>query len=584
MPPRPLIRARGLGVRYFTRRTPALRDVSLACQPGERILLAGPSGAGKSTLALCLAGLIPGSLDAEVTGRVEVDGMSTAEAPPGSLAQRIGTVFQDPASQFTLLSVEDEVAFGLENLGVPAGDMPSRVGEALTAVGLADRAAWRIDRLSGGQQQRVALAAALATRPAALVLDEPTAHLDPRSATEVYARVRLAADQLGTALLVVEHDLDRVVPGLVDRCVLLAADGGVAADADVATLFADASRARRWADLGVWLPASVTLALALEGPSLREVPLGVGAAARWLAARPWAQHALQDAAAREAATRPTPGEPVLRAAGLAARYATPAGSITALQNIDVDLRAGEMLAIVGASGSGKSTLLRVLGGLLRPWQGRVSVEGIDLYRTPAREAARLVAHVFQNPEAGFVADTVADEIAYGPRALGWPAAEVRQHSANLLEQFGLVALARANPFTLSEGQKRRLSVASALVLGPRVLLLDEPTFGQDRRSAQTLLAEVSALRARGLAVVVATHDLSLVVEEADHVLALVDGRLLSYGVASSLVADERTLALAGQERPPLARILDAARHRGAEVPPLVRWKDLARPRPSLVSR
>jgi energy-coupling factor transport system ATP-binding protein len=565
----PLVRARGLGVRYLTRRMPALRDVDLEIAPGERVLLAGASGSGKSTLGLCIAGLIPLSVDADVSGQVDVAGRPTEQYAAGDLAEIVGTVFQDPSSQFTMLTVEDEVAFGLENMGLAADAMPQRVAEALRAVGLADRASWRIDRLSGGQQQRVALAAALAMQPSALVLDEPSAHLDPRSATELYHVIRTTADRTNATLVFIEHDLDRLVPEHVQRGLLLDREGRLVADASIAAAFADAPTARAWAAQGVRLPAPTALALALGSTS--KLPVSIAEVAEWLAACPTAQ-AVLTALPRRAPRKM--GDCVIRARGLWQRYVGPASSHIALKEVALDVAEGELVALVGANGSGKSTLLRALSGLTALERGEVSIGGVALEAAPARQIAGLVAHVFQNPEAGFVADTVEDELAYGPRALGWSAAEVERHTRDFLERFHLTSLARANPFTLSQGQKRRLSVATALVLGPRALLLDEPTFGQDRLSARALIDELAALRDRGLAIVIATHDLSLVNENADRVVALADGAVVFDGPPAALLADQHLLDLTSQELPPLDQVLRAARACGASVPCSVRWADL----------
>jgi energy-coupling factor transporter ATP-binding protein EcfA2 len=205
----------------------------------------------------------------------------------------------------------------------------------------------------------------------------------------------------------------------------------------------------------------------------------------------------------------------------------------------------------------------------------VEIGGTNLRRAGARQAARLVQHVFQNPEAGFLAGTVEDELAYGPRALGWSESEIARHTRSFLERFGLAPLARANPFTLSEGQKRRLSVATSLVLGPRALLLDEPTFGQDRQSAQALMDEVAALQAQGLAIVIATHDLGLVAEYATRVVALVAGEVVFDGAPTDLIANDSLLEQTSQESPALDQIMRDARARGAEVPSSIRWRDLA---------
>ncbi len=517
--------------------------------------------------------MIPHSIEADVQGAVEVAGRPSASYGPGDLAELVGMVFQDPSSQFTMLTTEDEVAFGLENLGLPACEMPERVRAALESVGLGSRAAWRIDRLSGGQQQRLVLAALLAMRPSALALDEPTAHLDPRGATQLYRHVGDLARASDLALVVVEHDLDRVVPDLVQRCVLLDEAGRMVADGTVAELFGDGRMVARLLELGVWLPSSVALALAL-GETGATLPVGEAAAAEWLMGHPEAQRRLRSAAA-SAVERPVRGQVTLEAADLWQRYGGFVSQHQGLRGVSLHVREGELLAIVGPNGSGKSTLLRALSALLPLERGSVTVGGLDLHAASPRVAAKLVSHVFQNPEAGFVADTVEEEVAYGPRALGWSDPEVHEHVRALLQRFGLGPLARANPFTLSQGQKRRLSVATALVLGPRVLLLDEPTFGQDRRSALALVDEIASLRHRGMAIVIATHDLGLVAEVADRVLALADGSVVYEGPPEALVADAALLQAIGQERPPLTRLLAAARCLGADVPSGLRWRDLA---------
>ncbi|HYW89256.1 MAG TPA: ABC transporter ATP-binding protein [Chloroflexota bacterium] len=540
-------------MRFLSRKLPALYDISFAIGLGERLLLSGASGSGKSTLGLSLSGLIPLSLDADMSGVVLVADKPTTSYAPGDLAERVGMVFQDPSSQFTMLTVEDEVAFGLENLGVAPAEMQARVLAALESIGLADRADWRIDRLSGGQQQRLALAAALVTRPAVLVLDEPTAHLDPRNARELYAAVDAAADATGATCVFIEHDLDRLLPHLPKRAVLLDRSGALAADAALPSLFRDGAAALRWQDLGVRLPTPT--ALALHGGDTLDLPVSVDEGIVWLMAHPIA--ALH--AARQTRRRSV-GHDVIRARGLQLRYVSPAGSYVALRDVDLTVAEGELVALVGANGSGKTTLLRALTCLLPLEAGEITIDGVPLQRASARHIAALMAHVFQNPEAGFVAETVSDEVAYGPRALGWPVAEVEAHTQALLERFGLQVLARANPFTLSQGQKRRLSVAASLVLGPKALLLDEPTFGQDRQSAEALLAEIARLRDQGLAIVIATHDLSLVRQIADRVVALHEGRVEFDGPYAALAHDTTVLERIGQELPVLDRLLASKPH------------------------
>ncbi|MBA2276935.1 MAG: ABC transporter ATP-binding protein [Chloroflexia bacterium] len=565
----PAIRASRLSVRFLTRRVAALRDVDLTVYPGERVLVAGASGSGKSTLGLSVTGLIPTSVDADIEGWIEVAGTPTVEYAPGALARRVGIVFQDPSSQFTMLTVGDEVAFGLENIGVDPSAMPERVAASLAAVGLSDRADWRIDRLSGGQQQRVALAATLAMRPNTLVLDEPTAHLDPRSGTELYTHLQSVATDTGTALLLVEHDTDKVVPSLAERCLLLGSDGRVELDRSARNLFGDVSCARHWSDAGLQLPAAAAIYLAIDAEDA-DISLEGSAAATWMARNPAAQRRLRTARCGDA--KRAPGDVVLDARALWRRFSTPAGDHQALKGVDLVAREGELVAVVGRNGSGKTTLLRALSGLIRLDRGEVRLEGQRTVDLGLDATARLIAHVFQNPESGFVAATVRDEIAHGPQAMRWNQAARDKFVTEALKRFGLEAVAAANPYTLSGGQKRRLSVAAALAYRPRVLLLDEPTFGQDRQSAEALLNEVATLREAGAAVIAATHDSRVIAEEADRVVALVDGAVAFEGSPGDFYADEELLAITGQEVPALRRILVGAQALGADVPIDGRWR------------
>ncbi len=412
-----MIRLTGFGWRYAGRRAWAVRGVDLRIEDGERVLLLGLSGAGKSTLLAALAGLLSEE-SGEREGEIHVDG-------------RAGILFQDPQAQLVMARCGDDVAFGPENLGVPEDAIWPRVREAVDAVGFG----YPLDRsthaLSGGEQQRLALAGVLALRPSVLLLDEPTANLDPPGA----ALVRDALARLDTTMVLVEHRVADALP-LVDR---------VAAP---------------------------------------------------------------------------PGAPLLAAHGVAVPGR--------LRATDVEVRAGEALAVVGPNGAGKSTLALVLGGLLRPGSGAVTatpaLAGPDAhrppYRWPATAVATRIGSVFQNPEHQFVTARVSDELALGPRRAGAGPASARATVDDLLARLRLDRLASANPYTLSGGEQRRLSVATALATAPRVLVLDEPTFGQDRRTWTELVDLLAKLRDDGCAVVTVTHDADFVDALADRTVAL----------------------------------------------------------------
>lgn len=440
-----------------------MHGLDLAIEPGERVLLLGPSGAGKSTLIAALAGVLGGAEEGEQAGWLGVGGLDAA-----GRAHPTGLVLQDADSQGILARVGDDVAFGLENLAVPASEIWQRVRSALDAVGLDVALDRPTAALSGGQAQRLALAGAFAMRPGLMLLDEPTANLDHDGVAQVRRSVeRLSADR-GMTVIIVEHRVGTWLD-LVDRIVVLGADGSLVADGPPRAVLA-ASRTELEA-AGVWLPD-------LELPR-----------------RP-ASHAT--------------GAPLLEARGLGVGRR---GASVAASDLDVDLAPGAPLVVTGPNGAGKTTLALTLGGLLVPRAGEVrATPGLsrgaatEPHRWRSRELLTRIGSVFQNPEHQFLAATVRDELALGPRALHLRPGEVTARVDELLERLGLAPLAAANPFTLSGGQKRRLSVGTALATRPQVLLLDEPTFGQDARSWRELVGLLAELAAAGHAIAAVSHD------------------------------------------------------------------------------
>jgi energy-coupling factor transport system ATP-binding protein len=458
------VRLTGWGFRHATRRAWAVRDVDLGIEPGERVLLTGASGSGKSTLLRALGGLLePESGD--TAGDLRIDG-----EPPGRHRNRIGMVFQDPDSQLVMTRSGDDVAFGLENAGTPPAQIWPAVDAALDAVGFdlgRDRAT---AALSGGQKQRLVLAGALAPRPGLLLLDEPTAQLDPAGAELVRAAVLRAVGDRSATLVVVDHDIESWLP-FVDRVVELLPDAGTAEHPPG------------------WTPPP------LRFPERRSLPAG----------------------------------DVLLTAEQAG-YTHRGSDAPALPPTDVTLSAGRTLAVTGPNGTGKSTLALLLGGLRGPTTGRmVAARRLTAgLRHPARppsrwRAAELVDRigtVFQQPEHQFLTGRVRDELSLGPLRSGAGHTAAARLADELLERLGLGGLADANPFTLSGGQQRRLSVATALATRPRVLVLDEPTFGQDRETWAELVALLAEQQDDGRALCVVTHDAGVVAALADDVLHL----------------------------------------------------------------
>ena len=418
-----------------------------------------------------------------------MDGLDSASASPPDLASRVGVVFQDPESQLVMDRVEDDIAFGLENRAWPPAAMRRAVPDALDAVGLAGLGRRRSVTLSGGQQQRLALAGVLAPGPAILVLDEPTANLDPDGTRAFAIRLaRLRAARVATIVLV-EHRVEIAWP-LADRVLALGPDGRPIDWGRPDEVLARSGE--RLAAEGVWLPADE------PGPG----PPG-GRAARL-----------------PAGDRPT--KEVARAEALAFGYDR---AIPVIGGIDLSLAAGERVALVGPNGSGKSTLGRLLVGLLRPVGGRVTLEGADPARLRPADLSRRAGYVFQDPEQQFLARSVREEVMLGLREAEQPAAaEILARLDLPLERF-----AERSPYTLSGGEQRRLSLACALVRRPRLLVLDEPTYGQDRRGHEGLLAILSERVEDGTCVLAATHDERFVAGFARRVVRLEAGRIRSDG-------------------------------------------------------
>ena len=471
------VQAAGWGWRYAGRKLPAVSDVSFTIEPGERVLLLGASGAGKSTLLAGLAGVLGDADEGVRTGSLLIDG-----AAPESARGRTGLVLQDPDAGIVLSKVGDDIAFGCENLGVPASEIPGRVAEALEATGLDVPPNRPTKALSGGQKQRLVLAGALAMRPGLLLLDEPTANLDPAGVREVRASVERAVDATGATLVVVEHRTP-VWADLMTRVIVLAADGGLLADGSPSRVFSE--HGATLADAGVWVPDA--------GIDLPEL---------------------------DAAT----GEAVLSASDLAIAR-EPRTIVQA--GLDVVVPRGSATVVSGPNGAGKSTLALTLAGLIPERSGEV-VAAADLagrsgrrpFRWSSRELLTRIGTVFQEPEHQFLTQTLRDELAVGPKALGWDRARTDAVVDGLLDRLGLAPLALANPFTLSGGQKRRLSVATVLAASPEVIVLDEPTFGQDRRGWISLVALLQEEIARGRSIVAVTHDEGVIRHLGGHRIAL----------------------------------------------------------------
>jgi energy-coupling factor transporter ATP-binding protein EcfA2 len=517
----PIVTFTDLTYRYPERETPALREVNWTVAPGEFVTVTGPSGSGKSTLLRCLNGLTPHFSGGTFDGVVTVAGHDTRRYRPRVLARITGFVFQDPEAQFVTGRVDDELAFGMEQLGVPAVTMRKRVEEVLDLLGIAALRDREIATLSGGERQRVAVAAALALQPSILALDEPTSQLDPWGAEEVLAALNRLNEDLGLTVVLAEHRLERVVAH-ADRLTVLAPGGTVALDGSPRDTV-------RQADVGS-LPALLALGRRLDWDPL---PLSIkeGRAAQ--------RH---DAALGRMPAPAAPDPALPGGAPVVALQRISAGweRHPVLRDVDLEVRAGELLALMGRNGSGKTTLLRLVAGLHRPSSGKVLVADQDTTRVHPADIAQTVAYLPQNPSALFFAETVRAELAF----------TLKHHPQSGLDPeatlttLGLEHVIDRHPRDLSGGERERAALAAVLVGGPRVLLLDEPTRGMDAARKRALIATLHQLRNDGVAILLATHDVELVAEVASRVVLLGDGRIIADGGPRTVLSGSLTFTTA----------------------------------------
>jgi energy-coupling factor transporter ATP-binding protein EcfA2 len=521
-----------------------LEDVNLRIERGEYVLFCGASGSGKSTLCRLLNGLIPHFYGGQMEGQVRVDGLDTREHPVSELFGRVGMIFQNPTVQLLNRTVERELAYGLESLGLPRGEMARRVRESAETVGITHLLERDPHQLSGGEQQLTAIAAVLALHPRVIVLDEPYASLDPSNVRRVREALRRIHGRVQDppSIVLAEHRLEHVAPD-ADRIVVLH-QGRVAVNGPPRQVLA-----RDLAAYGLNVPP---VARAGRAFGLSPLPLTVE---EWRAAvdgrdetakADRLERALEGSPCR-GPLRPAPGgyppgaEPAIEVKGITFGHnrRTPV-----LRGVDLSVYPGESLAVVGANGSGKTTLIKHLNGLYRPQQGRVWVLGQDTRRARVSELARHVGMAFQNANDQFFKFRVRDEIEVGARALG-------RYDAGWMEElialFDLEPLLERSPYKLSEGQKKRVAFAAALAARPETLVLDEPTTGQDWPFRRALGDLLGALRARTRTVLLVTHDLEFAERCASRWALMADGQVVASGAPEEVMAGENAMGRAGLE-------------------------------------
>jgi energy-coupling factor transport system ATP-binding protein len=526
----PIIQITDLHFRYKRAAQPVFAGLNLEVKPGERLTILGPSEAGKSTLALCLQGLIPRLIKGDLEGRIEVAAADLRTCRPRELAARMGLLFQDFEAQLFCTRVDQEVAFGPENLALPHDELLPRVAHCLGLVGLSGLEARNPAALSGGQRQLLALAAVLALEPQLLVLDEPTSDLDPLRVEELLLTLDRLAGEQGLTLVLLGQDLR-----LARNCsrLVLLQQGAILADGEPARVLRQVDLFRQ---LGLQVPelpglfhdlGQTVLPLTLEEAETQARSLGWGGIVG-RASRP----PLEPRHARPTVVS-APEILALRQVGFAYPGADPV-----LDDFSLTFRENELTAILGPNGSGKTTLLKLLRGLLQPQSGEVW-----------RAAGAQAGFVFQNPDYQIFAEEVWEEVALGPRQLGFDPQEVNRRVEEALTSVHLLDRARDDPFSLTKGQRQCLAVAGVLALAPRVIILDEPTTGLDFREQQDLLDLVADLHGKAHTIIMVTHSMWAAATYAQRLVVLKDGQVLLNGPTREVLAQEEILSEA-RLRPP----------------------------------
>ena len=537
---------------YPSRHTPTLRGIDADVGSAAFILLTGPTGCGKSTLLRALNGLIPHASGGQLSGSVRVNGISVAGQPIAVTCQQVGLLFQNPEEQLFCIVVEDEIAFGLENLGLPLHEIDRRIDAALTQVGLAGFRNHQIASLSSGQKQRVALACVCAMQPQILLLDEPTSYLDPQSTHDILEIIRDLNRKLGITVIIAAHQVNEIAP-LCDR-VWLMNDGTLVSDLPIDQAFVDL---KRYSQLGVQVPE---LAQVAEHLGYAERPLTLDHAARlfanpiedseqtqfYEAKSPDGSLDVDTTSAETGFVDLAPSrtqDDTLNSSGISVAvqnlsFRYPQTSTDVLKRVSFQIKRGEVVAIMGANGSGKTTLLLHLIALLRPSVGQVLIKGQDTRRCKAHQLAGQVGIVFQNPDLLLQAATVSEEVAFGPKNLKLSRQAVAARLEAILPTFDLEGLKTEAPYALSRGQRQRTAVAASFSLYPDLLLLDEPTTGQDYYHLQQLMQMLNnSIKTQNKTVIFCTHDVHLTLSYASRVLLLRRGELIFDGPPDVAFAD-----------------------------------------------
>ena len=536
------INVENLHWKYYASKDYALKGISLTVNRGEFVAITGPSGAGKTTLILSLTGIIPQRIPGKIQGEVKVLGRSTLTTDVTEVMRKVGVVFEDPEVQFVMGSVEDEVSLALEPLNLPSEELRRRVNQALRIAGLDESFLSRNPlQLSGGEKQRVAIASAVARQPEILILDEPTSDLDPMGKEEVIQAVENLRRETDSTIILVEQDPE-IIQRFAERVVVLN-NGRLVFDGEPEELYRNINHIESFS---------------IRPPELYELSLraGLGEPSLERLVEMARSGMLNHEICKLPGSRGAPGGAKLQAISVTHTYS---GGVRALEDVNAVFRAGELVALMGPNGSGKTTLAKILAGLLAPTFGKVLVDGVDVRALGRLELASKVGYVYQNPQHQLFCQTVFDEVAFGLRLRGAKTEEIREVVERTLRTFKLEGLGDEHPFFLSKGEKRRLALASIYALNPDILIVDEPTTGQDRAFSERLFQLLRELSLQGKGIVIITHSVELAAKYADRVVVLKKGRIIADGPPTEVLTNASVTEEAKLKTPLLSQLCKISR-------------------------
>ena len=550
-----MIKIENLTYYYPNATTPALDNINLEIEDGEFILFVGPSGCGKSTLVQCLNGIIPKVAGGDLQGKIRIGGKDISSCKVYQLSRHVGMVFQNPNTQLFGLTVEEDVAFGPENLGIAREEIQKLVEKSVGIVGIEKLRKRFTFTLSGGEKQRTAIAGTLSMEPKILVLDEPTSDLDPVGTKQVLETVKRLNKDRAITIILIEHKIDEVFC-LADRTIVMDR-GRIILDGKTCDVFT--RNLDLLESIGIYPPQLIRLSKMLGvKPSLKEMYSylnGLNGSFKEFS--------------EENPTKKSSTGVVFKDVWFSYRSETPA-----LKGIDLEIKKGEFIALIGSNGSGKTTLLGCLIGFIKPGKGRILIDGQDIKNSSVSELAVKVGYLFQNPDLQLFTDTVAQEVGFGLKNRSQAAVDINKNVAQALEIMELSEYRDRHPHSLSRGQRQRLAVASIISMEQDIIVLDEPTSGQDRGHLNKFLCQIKKLNDAGKTIIMITHDMNIVAEYARRTVVMDEGKILMDGSTREVFSRPEILKKASIEPPLLARISNDLKNAGRKIPVMLTLEEL----------